>query len=415
MPRVKLLIGLDDAYGRAVTRGVIRYAKGRPDWKLFGYGRIFPEPPEDGPGEGMAEAGRAAPQPTEGIIARAETAEEARRLANLGIPVVDVACAYPGAGLLEAYNDDEETGRRAGEYLRDLGFSYFAATTCQGTLWSRRRMLSFLRTLDKPRGEVSLFERPLPWWKDRQRETWALEAWLRRLPLPTAIFAGNDIAGLKIIEACGRAGISVPEEIAVLGVDDEDLLCELADPSLSSIRLDCEGIGMAAAALLEKAMAGLAEPERADADSPGLGLGKALEAKFAPGLGMLREAKVAPGTVVERDSTRTMVHGDSLIVQALTWLRINHHRTVDVADLIRALPACRRTVEKRFRTELGKSPRQVLEDLRMDRAKQLLAATDLTMEDVARQCGFSVPARFYRIFKQQTGLAPGAWRRDSGR
>ncbi len=165
---------------------------------------------------------------------------------------------------------------------------------------------------------------------------------------------------------------------------------------------------MAAAALLEQAMGCSADNRRIGAAEAG-----SAGTNAAP-TGMLRESKVAPGTVVERDSTRTLVHGDTLIVQALTWLRVNHHRPVDVADLIRALPACRRTVEKRFRVELGKSPRQVLEDLRMERAKQLLASTELTMEETARQCGFSAPTRFYRIFKQRTGRAPGAWRREQG-
>ncbi len=375
MPRIQLLLGLDDAFGRAVARGVIRYAKEKPDWKLYGYGRLF--------------TGELA-QP-EGLIVRAETVEESKTFSAMGIPVVDVACAYPGTGLMEAYNDDEETGRRGAAYLKSLGFQSFAYGGIEGTLWSRRRFYGFFDSLGLRNSSVSQFERPLYWWRDPSLVRSELRQWLRSLPRPTALFAGNDIVGLRVIETCKEIGVSVPSDLSVLGVDDEDLLCELADPSLSSIRLDCEGIGRSAAQLLDEALS--QDPENSRQKKT--------------------EIRLPPMNIVERESTRTLIHADPLIVRSVTWLRSNARRGVDVGDLVAALPASRRTVEKRFKTALGCSPRQLLQQYRIEYAKRLLLTTDMPLDSVAQGSGFTALQRFYRIFKETEGCTPGVWRRKN--
>jgi LacI family transcriptional regulator len=375
VPRIQLLLGLDDAFGRAVARGVIRYAKEKPDWKVYGYGRLF--------------TGELA-QP-EALIVRAETAEESKTFSAMGIPVVDVACAYPGTGLMEAYNDDEETGRRAAAYLRSLGFQSFAYAGIEGTLWSRRRFYGFFDSLGLQHPAVSQFERPLYWWRDPSLDRRELRQWLQTLPRPTALFGGNDIVGLRVIETCKEIGLSVPSDLAVLGVDDEDLLCELADPSLSSIRLDCEGIGRGAAQLLDVAL-------NQNGDTR---------------VSKKAEIRLPPMNIVERESTRTLIHGDPLIVRSVTWLRSNARRRVDVGDLVAHLPASRRTVEKRFKAALGCSPRQLLQRYRIEYAKRLLLTTDMPLDSVAQGSGFTALQRFYRIFKETEGCTPGVWRRKN--
>jgi len=375
MPRIQLLLGLDDAFGRAIARGVIRYAKAKPDWKVYGYGRLF--------------TGELA-QP-DGLIVRAETPEESKAFSAMGIPVVDVACAYPGTGLMEAYNDDEETGQRGAAYLQSLGFQSFAYGGIEGTLWARRRSHGFFDSLNKDFSLVTQFERPLYWWRDPSLDRTDLKQWLQSLPRPTALFAANDIVGLRIIEICKEIGISVPSDVSVLGVDDEDLLCELADPSLSSIRLDCEGIGRAAAELLDGALS-------RDADT------------IAP---QKAEIRLPPMDIVERESTRTLIHGDPLIVRSVTWLRSNARKKVDVGDLVATLPASRRTVEKRIKAALGCSPRQLLQRYRLEYAKHLLATTDMPLDSVAQSSGFTAIQRFYSVFKKTEGCTPAIWRRKN--
>ncbi len=376
MLRIELLVGLDDAYGRAVARGVIRYAKAKAEWKLYGYGRLLADPRE-------LESG-GSPRP-DGIIARAESPAEARELARLGLPVVDVAGAYVGAGLREANNDDFEAGRRAGEYLRALGFKRFAFCGVEGTAWSRLRLRGFAEAAGIAERALPRFERPLAWWRERPRGTDELASWLGSVPVPTALFACNDVAGLKVAETCRGAGFAVPADIAVLGVDDEDLLCELADPSLSSVRLDCEGIGMAAAAMLDAALGGQLSAPRA--------------------------RLVSPLSVVERESTRVVVSDDPLVAAAATWIRANAQLGLGAADLVAALPASRRSIEKRFRAATGATIREAIEEARLDRAKRLLAASELPLDSVAEASGFGSLQRFHFVFKTREGVSPGAWRR----
>ena len=382
MRKIELRISLSDAYGRATARGVIRFAKTRGDWKLYGAVRRdfgFQPDEEDVPAERRPD----------GIIARVESAAEARELAGFGIPVVDVAGAFPFAGsagttFLEANNDDFLTGRRAGEYLRGLGFRNFGFCGVAAVDWSKRRRHGFAEAVGAGNESMQSFERPLDWWKDIGREEPELRTFLQRLPLPAALFACNDLAGLKVVESCRMSGLAVPDEVAVLGVDDEDLVCELADPSLSSVRLDCEGIGRAAAELMDQILNG-----------------ETVE----------RKRVVAPKEVIERESTRTMAADDELAARALSWIRANVMRGIDAGELAAAFPVCRRALERRFKAAWGKTPHEAIIGARLERAKRVLAATDLPLDEVARESGFGGLQRFHIAFKKNEGLSPGAWRR----
>jgi len=377
LKRIELLVGLDDAFGRAVARGVIRYAKTRRDWKLYGYGRMFHD---------VRELETQASPGADGIIARVETSGDARTLAALGIPVVDVAGAYPGLGFHEANNDDFLTGRRAGEYLRGLGFRRFTFCGVQGTVWSGLRREGFLEACGSSRAEIPVFERPLAWWKDREEGTTELSEWLRKIPVPSALFACNDAAGLKSAETCALAGIQVPSDLAVLGVDDEDLLCELSDPSLSSVRLDCEAIGGAAATLLDQAL-------RGEATERG------------------RTRAVAPVRIVERESTRIWIADDPLVAMAISRIQADGNGRINATKICAQLPACKRSVEKRFRLSTGKTLHQAILDARLDRAKRLLSQSDYGLETIAEASGFGSLQRFHLAFKKREGLTPGAWRK----
>lgn len=384
MRTIELRVGLDDAYGRAAARGIIRYAKAKKDWKLYASGPPFPDSRElqwNGAGE------------ADGVIARVESAEDARRLSALGIPVVDIAGAFPGAAapparFYEANNDDFLTGRRAGEYLRTLGFRSFAFCGVDQVAWSRIRRSGFAEACGVDHRKLPVFERSLDWWKDLDRDRGTLASWLATLAFPTALFACNDVAGLKASRTCAAVGIAVPEDVAVLGADDEDLLCELADPSLSSVRLDCEGIGYAAARLLDEAL-------------------------WPSSAVDYRPRTVPPRDIVERESTRTVAGGDPLVSRALSWIRANAARGVKVADLVAELPASRRSVELRFKAALGITLHQAILDTRLDRAKRLLETTNLTLDAIAEASGFGALQRFHAAFKEREGLPPGAWRKTA--
>ncbi len=382
MRTIELRVGLDDAYGRAAARGVIRYAKERGDWNLYGaVSRDF---------SGQDADGSALTRRPDGIIARVESPEAARELAALGIPVVDIAGAFPFSGaasapFLESNNDDFLTGLRAGEYLRGIGFASFAFCGVGRAEWSAKRRKGFAEAIGREDARLPAFERPLQWWKELREGTDELEDFLRSLPSPSALYACNDRAGLKTAEACRRRGIAVPDQLAILGTDDEDLICELAAPSLSSVRLDCEGIGRAAARMLEDVLDGR-NPERS--------------------------VRVMPREIVERESTRTAVADDELASRALSWIRTNAPRGVDAGDLAAAFPLSRRSLERRFKAAWGKSPHEAIVEARVERAKGLLASTSMTLDEVARESGFGALQRFHIAFKRTEGVSPGAWRRE---
>ena len=232
---------------------------------------------------------------------------------------------------------------------------------------------------------VSVFEQPLDWW-EKLHHSDRFDRWLAALPRPTALFACNDTVGLKAATACRRMGLHVPSDLAILGVDNEDILCELSVPPLSSIALDLERIGWEAADALAALLDG--RPGRSE------------------------PASVPPREVVERESTRTLVTGDALVDRALGVIHGAAAGRLTVAQLLVSVPCSRRTLEKRFRVTLGRSIHQEMVRRRIDEARRLLRNSTLTIAAIAGETGFASAQRFYSAFAKIQGATPGAYRRS---
>jgi LacI family transcriptional regulator len=399
MRNIALCMELSDFYEHGIARGLVRFAKAKPDWRLYGYGWMFR------PLSGLKD------WKGEGIIARVESPESADLLSSLGLPVVDVAGAYSRPNFRSVTNDDFLTGYKAGLHLIDCGFSRFAFLGVKATLWSERRYQGFEQALAERRGAepetpgIPVFERPLPWWENLAADSaWdqgsafgsaigravglaELAEFLRRLEGPTALFACNDTTGLRATELARRLGIAVPESLAILGVDNEDILCELASPSLSSVMLDCEAIGYRAASELDAILSGR---EALSRDR--------------------RTIEVPPKEIAERESTRIFACEDKLVSKAVTMIRARAHEGIGVSDLLGSLPASRRSLETRFRAAMGRSIHEEIVRAKLARAKRLLRETEETVERVAEGSGFGSVQRFYEIFKKAEGMSPSAWR-----
>ena len=193
--RVGLFMGLIDHYEHGIARGVVRFARGRPDWDLYGYGWMF---------QAMGSLER---WDGDGIIARIESARDADLLAARGIPVVDVAGAWPRPGFRQVSNDDRATGRLAGRHLKALGRRTFAFCGVARVGWSRHRREAFRDVVAVTR--LSVFEQSLGWWEKLHRSE-AFDRWLAALPRPAALFACNDTVGLKAAAAARRLGLERP-------------------------------------------------------------------------------------------------------------------------------------------------------------------------------------------------------------
>jgi LacI family transcriptional regulator len=257
-------------------------------------------------------------------------------------------------------------------------------------LWSALRRDGFRQNVRQACPRVQVFEESLAWWESLQNSE-HLGEWLSALPCPAGIFACNDTAGLKVAEMARKLGLAVPGELAILGVDNEDILCELASPSLSSIPLDCESIGYRAAELLAGVLA-------RSAGSRGGGRAAAI--------------LVPPGEVVERDSTRVFACDDSLVAEVVHRIRSRARDGVNLAGLLAGLPASRRSLELRFRRATGRTMHEELVRARLDAAKALLRSTDQAVAHVARGSGFGTVQRFHEVFRRQVGLSPARYRRD---
>jgi LacI family transcriptional regulator len=394
MRRIALFMELQDFYEHGIARGVARFAKAKPDWRLYGHGWMF---------RGMADLEL---WEGEGIVARIEDQAAADRLSARGLPVVDVAGAYQRPHFRSVTNDDFLTGYKAALHLLSCGFARFAFLGVAGTLWSDQRKAGFEAALRDRRGSLPgapdpvgaarlpSFERSLAWWEGREGRSQGLgdkgplAAFLSGLEAPLGLFACNDTTGLRATELAQRLGIEVPASLAILGVDNEDIICELASPSLSSVMLDCEAIGYRAAAALDAILE--LSPE-------------------APAEGA--RVAVPPKDVVERESTRIFACEDSQVARAVSYIRAHAHEGIDVSDVLGFVSVSRRSLEMRFRRALGLSPHQEIVRARLGRAKRLLRETSYTMERVAEESGFGALQRFHETFKAAEGISPGEWRR----
>lgn len=218
------------------------------------------------------------------------------------------------------------------------------------------------------------------WAQDR-----AVARWVRGLPRPVGIFATNDIWGVQLAEVCLRADLRVPEDVAILGVDDDDLLCEFARPALSSIAVPAQRIGYEAAREVDRLLRGV-------------------QARSRPLL-------FPPLGVIARRSTDILAIEDGEVAASLRFIRQHAYQPIRVTDLLRVVPTSRRSLERRFRKVLGRSILDEIRRVHVERASQLLAQTDLTLNSIAERSGFTDAKRFSTVFRQMVGMTPSAYRR----
>jgi LacI family transcriptional regulator len=221
-----------------------------------------------------------------------------------------------------------------------------------------------------------------------ERHEQDLMEWLRALPKPCGLMACNDARGRQVLNCCREVGVAVPDEVAVIGVDKDDIFCELSDLPLSSVILNTQQIGFEAAALLAKLMAG---------ESAGPSF-----------------IRVKPIGVMARQSTDVLAIDDRHIAAALKHIREHACDGLDVESLLRAVPLSRSVLERRFSQILGISPKAEILRVRLDRVCRLLSGSDLSLAEVAQKAGFEHPEYMSRIFKKKMGITPGEFRKSPG-
>jgi LacI family transcriptional regulator len=222
--------------------------------------------------------------------------------------------------------------------------------------------------------------------RDWEHEQQRLAVWIQSLPKPVGIMASNDERGLQVLDACRRAGLHVPDEVAVIGVDNDELLCDLAVPPLTSIDVNGEQIGYQAAATLDKMMAG-------EENIPA-------------------SAKLGPRGVVTRRSTDVIASEDPEVNRAISFIRENAARPLSVIDVLAHLNMSRAALQTRMKHVLGHTIHQEIERVRLARAKELLATSDMTIKQVTHLTGFSSVQYMTRVFRAVVGETPAIFRKQ---
>ncbi len=299
----------------------------------------------------------------------------ARLFRRMRVPVVDLNDLHEDLGLPWVGSDHTAIGKMGGAHLIERGFRHFAFCGFTGELWSRQRGAGFFNVVRPSAVTTAVYETP---WRGPETPRWdqdieQIVKWIKSLPKPVAIMSCNDVRGLHVLDACSRAGLLVPEEVAVVGVDDEDTMCELCSPPLSSVAPNPEGIGYAEAPSKER-------------------------------------ISVSPIRVSCRQSSDTMAVADWAVASAARYMRELASQGCRVDDVLAKIHMSRAALEKRFRKHLNRSPKQEIQRIRLERIKQLLVETDLTLERIAELVGFEHPEYMSVLFKRETGQTPGRYR-----
>lgn len=381
-PRVALVIETTRAHGRRILRGIGEYIRENGPWL------IHVEP------RSLIDAAPAwlSTWDGDGIIARVVDEESASILAATGIPIVNLkASASTSLGRADIVCDRRAVGRVAAGHLLKRGFRHFAFIGVPGIAWSDLQYQGFHDAVDEAHCVCRRYARNEEFsrrYRDGSldEEIDAVATWLAGLPKPLGVLAADDFLGVQILSGCRRAGIPVPDAVGVLGVDNEEAICQLGYPPLSSVVPDDVRIGREAAALLHELMQG--------------------------GSCGTEQILVPPLGVVTRQSTDVVATDDELVAEAMRFIRENAGHGINVGNVVAAMNVSRSVLQRRFRDVLNRSVYDVILEIRIDRVKELLTQSRLSLREIAARAGFLHTEHMNSVFKQKTGRTLGRYRTE---
>jgi LacI family transcriptional regulator len=377
LPHVALTIETSKGYGRELLAGVSKYVRLHGPWSLY-----------------LAERGQDDPDPAwlsswdgDGIITRSLDMKLCRAARDRGIAVVSLRHLLANPEFPTLFPDQHVIAVRVAEHFFERGLRNFAYVGVSGDRgWERLRRESFIRVIQQ-HGFSNITIRPtlaepdLDWEAQEER----IVEWLRSLIPPVGIMVSHDTQGIQLLDACRRAGIRVPNDVAVVSVDNDTVLCELAATPLSSLDQNVQQLGFEAAATLGRMMSG----EKVSR----------------------KNYFIEPGQVISRQSSDVIAIRDERIVKALRFVKEKACSGIGVDDVARAAGMSRRDLEKKFAREIGRTPLEEIQEIRLRRVRELLLETDYVLSRIAENAGFQYTEYLVRFFKKRTGVTPGQYRR----
>jgi LacI family transcriptional regulator len=376
--RVAILVETTRTYTRDLLAGVSRYLQSHGTWSTFLELRAFESsvPPWLAGWDG------------DGILTRTHSAEMAKAIRAAGVPTVELRSTKHTPGLPFVGMDNALIGQAVAEHFLNRGYRRFAAYTLDTEEFFRERVDRFVDRVEATGNPCTLLpaqgeSTPRDWESHQKR----LVRWLESLPKPVGIFATNDQLAVRLLDACRRAAIAVPEEVAVVGCENEETLCEFASPALTSVRFDGHTVGWKAAERLDRLMRG----EKDD--------GRAL--------------LVPPKGIEVRASSDEFVIEDPVVLRAARLIRERAFAGLGVAELCDELGVSRSTLERRMKAALGRTPKDELLRVRFREVNRLLRATDFTIEVIAEQTGFTHAHYLQTAYRERFGMTPGEFRKGA--
>jgi LacI family transcriptional regulator len=329
-----------------------------------------------------------ASEPPDGIIAYLHSEEIAAAVGRVGCPVVNHSGVLGNTGLPRVTCDSYVAGRMAADHFLERGFNEFAFVGDDKRAFDAERASGFADRVGESGHSCVRYPlrmTVLPTSRERSAKTdRELTKWLHGLPRPTAVFAANDWLAWWVTELARTSGIRVPEELAVMGMDNT-VVCRISRPPLSSIRYPSERVGYEAARALERMMSG--RPSNVD-------------------------MRIPPDGIVTRQSTDILAIEDPTVAMAVRFIRDHFADNIGVDDVARAACMNRRTMEKRFRAIIGRSPAAEIRRVRIAAAKELLLQHEVPIDEVAKRSGFSSRRWMSTVFSAAAGTTPGRFRKE---
>lgn len=376
---VTVLIDTSRRGGRDLLRGVVRYSR------LYGAWYINHAPPYYRTPSGRKNIIDLKSHQANGVIFM-DTSHSLEPTRPAGLPAIAIGIRKPTKGVAQIIGNYKEVGQMAASHFLERGFKNFAFCGFDDIYWSQKRCDMFVESLEQSDHSVYLYKQP----RSQKNQSWNREKkylakWLKGLPRPVAIFCCNDDRADNVIEACKEARLKVPDEVAVLGVDNDDLVCEIANPPISSIDLNFEKAGFEAAAVLDRWM---------------------------KGENLANETIVfQPTQIVVRQSTNIFAIEDPDVAGAIHFIRSHSHKIIQVGDVVKATAVSQRTLQRKFIALIGHSINHEILHSRIAYLCRMLVETNLSISQIVLKIGYSDINHISRCFKRITGITPLAYRK----
>lgn len=372
---VVLLIETSNSFSRGILNGIRKWMKQHEPWDVY-----------------LMEQGRGEQPPLwlnqwkgDGIIARIENPSIETAVRRTKSCVINVSAANLAPEFPVVRSDSAALAQVAALHFIERGLQNFGYCGDPRRIWAQEHGEHFVSLVTKRGFRCQSFEispEELLRYKKADRR---LLTWLKSLPKPAGVFVGYDIRGQQVLSACRAGGIRVPEEISVVSQHNDETLCELCNPPLSSVIPDSHQIGLLAASLLNDQMNGRKVPAM--------------------------EYLVPPVGIQVRRSSDTLAFDDPQVAAAMRFMQTHACECISIDDVLNVVPICRTLLQRRFKSQTGRTPYEQIRHFRLQEARKLLASTNMTIAEIALQTGFRTTEYFNAAFRKEEGLPPGQYRR----